>query len=49
MKRENSIMVKNKKAYIMPAEWWANIDEEKDVQQTENLLKVWKKAHTVSV
>ena len=48
MKRENSIMVKNKKAYIMPAEWWANIDEERDLVNTENLLKLWQKANTVS-
>jgi CMP-N,N'-diacetyllegionaminic acid synthase len=48
MKREGSIMVKNKKAYIMPAEWWANIDEEKDLLNTENLLKRWKKSHASS-
>jgi CMP-N,N'-diacetyllegionaminic acid synthase len=48
MKREGSIMVKNKKAYIMPAEWWANIDGEKDLLNTENLLKRWKKSHASS-
>lgn len=43
MIKENSIMVKNKKAYIMPAEWHANIDEEDDFVHTETLLKQWKK------
>ena len=49
MKRENSIMVKNKKAYIMPAEWWANIDEQKDLERTEKLLSFWKNGQSVPV
>jgi CMP-N,N'-diacetyllegionaminic acid synthase len=42
MKKEKTIMVKNKKAYIMPAEWWANIDDEKDLVHTESLMQTWK-------
>lgn len=42
---ENSIMVKNKKAYIMPSEWLSNIDEERDFIITEALIKLWKNRH----
>jgi CMP-N,N'-diacetyllegionaminic acid synthase len=45
MIRENAIMVKNKKAYIMPSEWLANIDEERDFIITEALFKLWKNRH----
>jgi len=45
MIRENSIMVQNKKAYIMPSEWLANIDEERDFLITEALFKLWKNRH----
>lgn len=47
MIREKNIMVKNKKAYIMPAEWHANIDEEKDFISAERLLKMWKKQQNI--
>jgi CMP-N-acetylneuraminic acid synthetase len=45
MINENTIMVKNKKAYIMPAQWWANIDDEQDLKNTEALFKLWNKEH----
>lgn len=43
MMKENTIMVKNKKAYIMPSEWHANIDDERDFILSEALIKLWKK------
>lgn len=43
MFRENTLMVRNKKAYVMPLEWLANIDDERDLLITEMLLKLWKK------
>ena len=39
---ENTLMPKNKKAYVMPAEWLANIDNERDLIITEVLVKLWK-------
>jgi CMP-N,N'-diacetyllegionaminic acid synthase len=42
MIRENSLMVKNKKAYVMPTEWHANIDEEADFLNAATLFKRWK-------
>ncbi len=42
--REHTLMPANKKAYIMPAEWLANIDTERDFLFAEFLMKQWKKA-----
>lgn len=41
--REKSFMVKNKKAYIMDAEWLANIDTPRDFKIAEMLYDEWKK------
>ena len=48
MLEENTIMVRHKKAYEMPVQWWANIDDEKDLLNTEALLRLWKKEHLIS-
>ena len=45
MLRENKIMAANKKAYVMPAEWLANIDDERDLLITEVMVKQWKLKH----
>lgn len=42
LKDNKSLMVKNKKAYIMPAKWLANIDDERDLIIAEALIKMWK-------
>lgn len=42
LKDKKSLMVKNKKAYIMPAKWLANIDDERDVIIAEALINMWK-------
>lgn len=42
LKDKKSLMVKNKKAYIMPAKWLANIDDERDLIIAEALIKMWK-------
>ena len=39
---ENSLMVKNKRAYVMPYEWMLNIDHERDLLLAEPLVKLWK-------
>ena len=39
---ENTLMPRNKKAYVMPIEWLANVDDKRDLILTEALLKAWK-------
>lgn len=39
---ENTLMLKEKKAYIMPQETWVNIDTERDFLVAETLVKLWK-------
>lgn len=41
--RENTLMVANKKAYIMDSKWLANIDDDRDVLLTKSLFDLWKK------
>jgi len=41
LKDKRSLMVKNKKAYVMPAKWLANIDDERDLIIAEALIPVW--------
>lgn len=41
---EESLMVKNKKAYVMPLEWLANVDDERDLLITDILVKRWKES-----
>lgn len=41
LKDKRSVMVKNKKAYVMPAKWLANIDDERDLIIAEALIPVW--------
>lgn len=41
LRREHTLMVKNKQAYIMPEEWLANIDTERDFAIAEVLVKQW--------
>lgn len=40
--REKSFMVNHKKAYIMPADWLANIDTPRDFKIAEMLYQDWK-------
>jgi CMP-N-acetylneuraminic acid synthetase len=40
--KENSFMVANKKAYVMNAEWLANIDTPRDFKIAEILYQDWK-------
>lgn len=40
--KENSFMVANKKAYVMHAEWLANIDTPRDFKIAEILYQDWK-------
>jgi CMP-N-acetylneuraminic acid synthetase len=42
LKEEQTLMPANKQAYIMPAEWQANIDTERDFLFAEFLIKAWK-------
>jgi CMP-N-acetylneuraminic acid synthetase len=42
LKTQKSFMPKNKKGYVMPSEWLANIDDERDLIITEALVKAWK-------
>lgn len=42
LKHQRSFMPLNKKGYIMPSAWLANIDDERDLIITEALVKVWK-------
>lgn len=39
---EKTLILKNKKAYVMPHETWANIDTERDLLIAETLVKLWK-------
>lgn len=39
---QKTFMPLNKKAYIMPSEWLANIDDERDLIIAEALVKAWK-------
>ncbi|GAA4975993.1 acylneuraminate cytidylyltransferase family protein [Algibacter aquimarinus] len=39
---EKALILKNKKAYVMPHETWANIDTERDLLIAETLVKLWK-------
>lgn len=41
--KENSLMVANKKAYIMDSKWLANIDDTRDVLLTKCLYGLWEK------
>lgn len=40
---QKTLMPSYKKAYIMPQEWLANIDNERDIIITEALVREWKK------
>ncbi len=40
--QHNSVMLNDKKAYIMPYAKWLNIDEERDVILAEYMIKQWK-------
>jgi CMP-N,N'-diacetyllegionaminic acid synthase len=40
--RERSLMVKQKKGYVMPSKWLANIDDERDLIITDVLVRRWK-------
>jgi CMP-N,N'-diacetyllegionaminic acid synthase len=42
LQEQNTLMPENKKAYIMPTTWLANVDDERDLIITEALLKAWK-------
>jgi CMP-N-acetylneuraminic acid synthetase len=39
LKKTKNLMPKGKKGYIMPIEWLANIDDERDLIITEALIK----------
>ncbi len=39
---QNTLMPQNKKAYIMPLEHLANIDDERDLIITDTLVRLWK-------
>jgi CMP-N-acetylneuraminic acid synthetase len=39
---QNSFMPQHKKGYLMPSEWLANVDDERDLIITEALIKAWK-------
>lgn len=39
---KKSLMVKNKKAYVMPARHLANVDDERDLIIADVLVKLWK-------
>lgn len=41
--KEGTLMVKNMKAYIMPAEWLVNIDSERDLLIAESIYDLWMK------
>ena len=41
--KENTLMVSNKKAYVMDSKWLSNIDDERDVLITRCLYDLWKK------
>ena len=41
-KKQKSFMVKNKKAYVMDANWLANIDSNRDFKIAELLYDEWK-------
>ena len=40
--KEKSFMVKNKKAYLMDANWLANIDSYRDFKIAEVLYEEWR-------
>lgn len=42
--QNNSLMIANKKAYVMPLEWLANVDDERDLVIADVLVKMWKEA-----
>lgn len=39
---QKTLILKEKKAYVMPYERWANIDSERDLILAETLVKLWK-------
>jgi CMP-N-acetylneuraminic acid synthetase len=39
---QRTLMSKRKKAYVMPVERLANVDDERDLVITEALVKLWK-------
>ena len=41
LKREKTLIVSNKKAYVMPFDHMLNIDSERDIIMAESLLKYW--------
>jgi CMP-N,N'-diacetyllegionaminic acid synthase len=43
--RENTLMPRNKKAYLMDARWSINIDEEIDLDLLEAILPKWKEKY----
>lgn len=40
--KNKTLILKEKKAYIMPHDTWANIDTERDLLIAETLVKLWK-------
>ncbi len=43
--REKSLIVSNKKAYIMPFDLMLNIDSERDMAMAESMMNYWKKSN----
>ena len=39
---EKTLILSNKKAYVMPHSTWVNIDTERDLMVAETLVKLWK-------
>lgn len=40
--KEKTLILSNKKAYVMPHSTWVNIDTERDLMVAETLVKLWK-------
>jgi CMP-N-acetylneuraminic acid synthetase len=40
--KEKTLILSNKKAYVMPHSTWVNIDSERDLMVAETLVKLWK-------
>ena len=40
--KEKTLILSNKKAYVMPHSNWVNIDTERDLMVAETLVKLWK-------
>lgn len=41
---QRTVMARRKKAYVMPREWLANIDDERDLMIADVLLRAWKES-----